>query len=627
MRPVRVPPPRGVHDGQPPPRRTARRARRPGRPLAPRDGVLHGAPGPGGRRPAGGVRHLRAPRLVAEDRVQRGPHRRDHPGDLRVPRGAGHRRAAVPRPRHPRAVRAGRPISALEVLAANGVTRAGRQPRRLHADARAVARDPRRYNRGRTSRPGRRHRRHAVAQPARATAASSTTRPTAARPTPTPPAGSRTAPTSCSRDGLDGVAADPVRAGAAPPTPRGATTSSTPTSTTCRTSSTSTRSATPGVRIGADPLGGASVAYWGAIAERYGLDLTVVNPLVDPHVPVHDAGLGRQDPDGLLVAVRDGLADRKRATSSTSPPATTPTPTGTASSRPTAGLMNPNHYLAVAIDYLFAHRPGWPADAAIGKTLVSLVDDRPGRRRARPAGWSRCRSASSGSCPACSTARSASAARSRAGASFLRTRRHGLDHRQGRHPARPARLGDPGGHRQVAERSTTRELTAQFGDPAYARVDAPATREQKAALAQAVARRRSPPTPLAGEPITAKLTEAPGNGAAIGGLKVTTESRLVRRPPVRHRGRLQDLRRVLPGRRPPGAAPGGGPRGGVPGARRLTATVGCGTSTSTTDTPPGWSGRDRVTRRAAPAVRWDPRARRSRGVSRSAWTKTTSKGW
>ena len=91
-----------------------------------------------------------------------------------------------------------------------------------------------------------------------------------------------------------------------------------------------------GVRIGADPLGGASVAYWGEIAERHGLDLTVVNPDVDPTFAVHDPGLGRQDPDGLLVAVRDGLADRAAGPSSRSPPATTPTPTGTASSPRTA---------------------------------------------------------------------------------------------------------------------------------------------------------------------------------------------------------------------------------------------------------------------------------------------------
>ena len=92
-----------------------------------------------------------------------------------------------------------------------------------------------------------------------------------------------------------------------------------------------------GVRIGADPLGGASVDYWGEIADRHRLDLTVVNPLVDADLAVHDPGLGRQDPDGLLLALGDGVADPAARTTTTSPPATTPTPTGTASSPPTPG--------------------------------------------------------------------------------------------------------------------------------------------------------------------------------------------------------------------------------------------------------------------------------------------------
>ena len=92
-----------------------------------------------------------------------------------------------------------------------------------------------------------------------------------------------------------------------------------------------------GIRIGADPLGGASVDYWGAIAEAHNLELTVVNPLVDADVAVHDAGHRRQDPDGLQLAERDGLADRQDRRTTRSPPATTPTPTGTASSPPTAG--------------------------------------------------------------------------------------------------------------------------------------------------------------------------------------------------------------------------------------------------------------------------------------------------
>ena len=113
------------------------------------------------------------------------------------------------------------------------------------------------------------------------------------------------------------------------------TTSWVATSTTCPTWSTSTAIREAGVRIGADPLGGASVAYWGEIGKRHGLDLTVVNPRGRPDVAVHDPRLGRQDPDGLLVAVGHGVADRRARTSTTSPPATTPTPTGTASSRRT----------------------------------------------------------------------------------------------------------------------------------------------------------------------------------------------------------------------------------------------------------------------------------------------------
>ena len=164
-----------------------------------------------------------------------------------------------------------------------------------------------------------------------ATAASSTTRRTAARPTPTPPV-----------DRRPRQRADP-RAGCA--TSAGSPTSRAPAAT---TSSAAYVDDLPqvldldaireaGVRIGADPLGGASVDYWGAIGERYGLDLTVVNPEVDPTWRVHDARLGRQDPDGLLVAVRHGVADRAQGRATTSRPATTPTPTGTASSRPTPG--------------------------------------------------------------------------------------------------------------------------------------------------------------------------------------------------------------------------------------------------------------------------------------------------
>jgi phosphoglucomutase len=188
---------------------------------------------------------------------------------------------------------------------------------------------------------------------------------------------------------------------------------------------------------------------------------------------------------------------------------------------PDGGLMNPNHFLAVAIGYLFAHRPGWPAEAAVGKTLVSsgMID----RWSAGSAGGStRCRSASSGSSTACSTAPSASAARrARAPRSCGATAASGPPTRTASswRCSRPEITAATG--RSPSEHYA--DLVREHGDPAYARVDAPADRHQKAKLA-ALTPDAVTATELAGEPITAKLTEAPGNGAAIGGLKVTTES-------------------------------------------------------------------------------------------------------
>ena len=184
--------------------------------------------------------------------------------------------------------------------------------------------------------------------------------------------------------------------------------------------------------------------------------------------------------------------------------------------------MNPNHFLAVAIAYLFADRDGWSPDCRDRQDARVVVDDRPRRRRARPPAATRCRSGSSGSCPACSTARSASAARSRPA-----RRSCGATARCGR-PTRTASSSPCWRRRSwpTTGRSPSAhyaELTERHGAPAYARVDAPATREEKAALG-----RLSPDdvtaTELAGEPITAKLTSAPGNGAPIGGLKVVTAS-------------------------------------------------------------------------------------------------------
>ena len=210
---------------------------------------------------------------------------------------------------------------------------------------------------------------------------------------------------------------------------------------------------------------------------------------------------------------------------------------------PSAGLLNPNHYLAVAIRYLLAHRPRWSASAAVGKTLVSssLIDRvvaASGRRLLEvPVGFK-------WFAPGLLDHSVCFGGEESAGASFLRldgtvwtTDKDGLILALLAAEI-TARTGkDPGEH--------YRELTAQFGAPHYTRIDAPATPEQKARLANL-----SPDavraSSLAGEPITAKLTRAPGNDAPIGGLKVVTRQWLVRSPSVRYRESLQDLRRELP---------------------------------------------------------------------------------
>lgn len=276
-----------------------------------------------------------------------------------------------------------------------------------------------------------------------------------------------------------------------------------------------------GVRIGADPLGGAAVDYWGAIAERHGLDLTVVNPLVDPtwrFMTLDWDGKIRMDcssPSAMasLVAQKDAYdvatgndADADRHGIVT----------------PDAGLMNPNHFLAVAIQHLFGGaRPGWPETARIGKTLVSSsMIDRVAAGLGRPMvevpvgfKWF---------VPGLIDSSFGFGGEESAGASFLRmdgttwtTDKDGIIlcllaaeiiARTGRSPS-----------------EHYADLVEQHGAPAYARIDAPATREQKAALKQLSADAVTATT-LAGEEITAKLTEAPGNGEAIGGLKVTTAS-------------------------------------------------------------------------------------------------------
>jgi phosphoglucomutase len=275
-----------------------------------------------------------------------------------------------------------------------------------------------------------------------------------------------------------------------------------------------------GVRVGADPLGGASVDYWGEIAERHRLDLTVVNPQVDPtwrfmtldwdgkvrmdcSSPFAMASLVETMASGAaydLATGNDADADRHGIV----------TPDG---------LMNPNHYLAVAIEYLYAHREGWPASAGVGKTLVSssMIDrvaESLGRRLVEvPVGFK-------WFVPGLLDGSVAFGGEESAGASFLRrdggvwtTDKDGL-----LLALLAAEISAVTGS-SPAQRY--RSLTEQFGDPAYARVDAPATREEKAVLAK-LSPDQVTATELAGEPITATLTEAPGNGAAIGGLKVTT---------------------------------------------------------------------------------------------------------
>ncbi|WP_097985334.1 phosphoglucomutase (alpha-D-glucose-1,6-bisphosphate-dependent) [Streptomyces sp. f150] len=275
-----------------------------------------------------------------------------------------------------------------------------------------------------------------------------------------------------------------------------------------------------GIRIGADPLGGASVAYWGRIAERHRIDLTVVNPLADPtwrfmtldwdgkirmdcSSPHAMASLIEQRDAYAISTGNDADADRHGIVT------------------PDGGLMNPNHYLAVAIDYLYTHRDAWAAGTGIGKTLVSSsMIDRVAQDLGRtlvevPVGFKwfvdGLHDGSLGF-----------GGEESAGASFLR--RDGRVWTTDKDGILLALLAS---EITAVTGSTPSEhyarLTDRFGDPAYARIDAPATREEKAVLAKLSPQQVKADT-LAGEPVTAVLTEAPGNGAPIGGLKVCTDS-------------------------------------------------------------------------------------------------------
>jgi phosphoglucomutase len=275
-----------------------------------------------------------------------------------------------------------------------------------------------------------------------------------------------------------------------------------------------------GVRIGADPLGGASVAYWGEIGDRYGLDLTVVNPDVDATFrfmtldwdgkirmdcssPSAMASLIRRQHEFAVATGNDTDADRHGIVT------------------PDAGLMNPNHYLAVAIDYLYRHRDGWPATAAVGKTLVSSsmidrVTEGLGRTLLEvPVGFK-------WFVPGLLDGSVAFGGEESAGASFLQ--RDGSVWTTDKDGLILALLASEitavTGH---SPSELYRELTSRYGDPAYARIDTAASREQKAALGQLSPDQVSAHE-LAGEEITAALTTAPGNGAPIGGLKIVTAS-------------------------------------------------------------------------------------------------------
>jgi phosphoglucomutase len=274
------------------------------------------------------------------------------------------------------------------------------------------------------------------------------------------------------------------------------------------------------LKLAVDPLGGAGVGYWEPIIDRYGLDLTIVNPLVDPtfrFMCVDWDGKIRMDcssPYAMagLIALKDQFdiafgndSDNDRHGIVTR----------------TAGLLNPNHYLAVAINYLFRHRTDWPQSAGIGKTLVSssMIDRVASSINRRlvevPVGFK-------WFVDGLLEGTLGFGGEESAGASFLRrdgtvwtTDKDGLilDLLAAEMMAKTGR--DPG--------ELYAELTSQFGSPVYERIDAPATPEQKAVLSK-LSPEQVEAQELAGEKITAKLTSAPGNNAAIGGLKVVTEN-------------------------------------------------------------------------------------------------------
>ncbi|CAN5319927.1 phosphoglucomutase (alpha-D-glucose-1,6-bisphosphate-dependent) [soil metagenome] len=273
-----------------------------------------------------------------------------------------------------------------------------------------------------------------------------------------------------------------------------------------------------GIRIGADPLGGASVHYWQLIADTYGLDLTVVNPTVDPQwgfmtldwdekirmdpsSPSAMASVVAQSGGFDILTGNDADADRHGIVT------------------PDGGLMNPNHYLAVAVQYLYTHRPNWADDAAVGKTLVSssmidLVAESIERRLWEvPVGFK-------WFVPGLVDGSVAFGGEESAGASFLRL--DGSAWTTDKDGILLALLASE--IRAVTGKSPSQlyaELVEKNGEPAYARIDAAATKEQKARLGKLDGDAITA-TELAGDPIVLKLSKAPGNNAAVGGVKVVT---------------------------------------------------------------------------------------------------------
>ncbi len=274
------------------------------------------------------------------------------------------------------------------------------------------------------------------------------------------------------------------------------------------------------LKLGVDPLGGAAWAYWAPIAEKYGLDITIVNPAIDPTFSFmtvdHDGKIRMDCSSPYAMASLVGLKDKYRVAWGNDPDADRH---GIVT--PSAGLLNPNHYLAVAIDYLLTHRPAWRGDSAVGKTVVSsaIIDRvvaRHGRKLAEvPVGFK-------WFADGLFTGSYCFGGEESAGASFLR--RDGSVWTTDKDGPIMGLLAaeitattgkEPGEHYA--------RLTKDMGAPVYTRIDAPATPEEKAKL-----KKLSPANvsanELAGDPITQKMTHAPANNAAIDGLKVSTKS-------------------------------------------------------------------------------------------------------